>query len=108
MSSAKSSPLPARATRASAHTFACGLAAENIQTINKVQHTITVDAIIGRHRTGICCQRTADITLLFQNIVHFKTYGSRPFQERLRKLSIPDQLHCGSCCYLYNRDGFDW
>ena len=51
-------------------------------------------------------ERTADITLLFQNIVHFKTYGSRPFQERLRKLSIPDQLiavHAAICitCLLY-------
>ena len=37
----------------------------NIQTIDKMYHTITVDTVVFGNRTYIRCQRTADIALLF-------------------------------------------
>ena len=74
------------------HSLAGSLAAENIQTIDEVKHAVAVHAIIFVHRTTACSQRTADVTLLLQNVVHLKADSSIPFQESLRQLCIPDKL----------------
>lgn len=44
------------------------------------------------HRAAACSQRTADVTLLLQNVVHLEADGGIPFQESLRQLCIPDKL----------------
>ena len=57
-----------RATESSAvihHFVPGGFAAENVQTIDKVYHTVTVDTVVFGNRTYIRSQRTGDITLLF-------------------------------------------
>lgn len=74
------------------HLIAGGLAAENIQTIDEVKHAIAVHAVIFVHRAAACSQRTADVTLLLQNVVHLEADGGIPFQESLRQLCIPDKL----------------
>ena len=74
------------------HTFARTLTAKNIQTVNEMQHAVAVDTIIRRHRPAIRRQRAADVALLFQDIVHLEAHSRRTFQERLRKLRVPDQL----------------
>ena len=70
------------------HLIAGGLAAENIQTIDEVKHAIAVHAVIFVHRAAACSQRTADVTLLLQNVVHLEADGGIPFQESLRQLSV--------------------
>ena len=57
-----------------------------------MQHAVAVDTIIRRHRPAIRRQRAADVALLFQDIVHLEAHSRRTFQERLRKLRVPDQL----------------
>lgn len=74
------------------HLISGGLAAENIQTIDKVKHAVAVHAVIFVYRAAACSQRTADVTLLLQNVVHLEADGGIPFQESLRQLCIPDKL----------------
>ena len=47
------------------HLVTGGFTSKNIQTIDKMYHTITVDTVVFGNRTYIRCQRTADIALLF-------------------------------------------
>lgn len=63
------------------HLIAGGLAAENIQTIDEVKHAIAVHAVIFVHRAAACSQRTADVTLLLQNVVHLEADGGIPFRK---------------------------
>ena len=57
-----------------------------------MKHAIAVHAVIFVHRAAACSQRTADVTLLLQNVVHLEADGGIPFQESLRQLCIPDKL----------------
>jgi len=47
------------------HLVTGGFTSKNIQTIDKMYHTITVDTVVFGNRTYIRSQRTADIALLF-------------------------------------------
>ena len=84
----------ARTTEATStlHLVACGLAAENIQTIDEVKHAIAVHAVIFVHRATACSQRTTDVALPLQNVVHLEADSGISFQKSLRQLRIPDKL----------------
>ena len=47
------------------HLVTSGFTSKNIQTIDKMHHTVTIDTVVFGNRTYICSQRTADIALLF-------------------------------------------
>ena len=47
------------------HLVTSGFTSKNIQTIDKMHHTVTIDTVVFGNLTYIGSQRTADIALLF-------------------------------------------
>ena len=71
----------------------CGpLPAKNIQAVDKAQHAITVHPVVLVHRTAVGCQRTGDVALLLQDVIHFKANRGIPLKECLGDLGVPYQL----------------
>ena len=68
------------------------LASEDVQTIDEVKHAIAVHTVVLVYGTTAGGQRTGDVALLLQDVVHLEAESGIPLQERLRQLGVPDQL----------------
>ena len=54
------------------HVLAGILVAEDVQSVDEVQHAVAVHTIIFVYGTTIGCQLAGDVTLVLQNVVHLE------------------------------------
>ena len=69
------------------------LTAKHIQTITHMEHGIRVDAVVTRLSAAVGIHPAAEVRLLAQEVVEVQGHDERLVsQERLRHLTVPDQL----------------
>ena len=85
--------MTAGAKSAGSHGRTVAFSAEQIQTIDEMHHTVTVDGIVLCILTHGRRNGTADIALLAQDIIELHTDRRRvTLQEILGNLRVPKQL----------------